>query len=202
MFGGSSPRVRGKRRVGRSVRGAPGLIPARAGKTMMPAHPVGPARAPRVRGKHPWIASRVGAKGLIPARAGKTSAARTMPATTRAHPRACGENMSCCAACGTLVGSSPRVRGKRESRGGRLGGAVAHPRACGENGFHELGDDWEQGSSPRVRGKHHPRPGDPYRRRLIPARAGKTGPRRPWAGRWRAHPRACGENSATSWAAA
>ena len=34
---------------------------------------------------------------------------------------------------------------------------------------------------------------------LIPARAGKTSPRRTTAANWSAHPRACGENARTTW---
>ena len=72
---------------------------------------------------------------------------------------------------------------------------AAHPRACGENGWALEASSLVEGSSPRVRGKHDPFWVKAVRRRLIPARAGKT--RR---GQWGragagAHPRACGENS-------
>mgnify|MGYP001645726718 CR=1 FL=1 len=71
----------------------------------------------------------------------------------------------------------------------------AHPRACGENVTSITSVAIPTGSSPRVRGKPPPPPGRASRRRLIPARAGKTPCRTstrtiPWA-----HPRACGENA-------
>ena len=172
---GSSPRVRGKRRgVARRAR-APGLIPARAGKTSpgggrgrgTAAHPracgentdagaSAPASAgssPRVRGKRPCARVAGLAGRLIPARAGKTPISPACCASTPAHPRACGENAFITAQQQLLSGSSPRVRGKRT--GMRL--------------FPEI-------------------PG------LIPARAGKTSESAQASQPYRAHPRACGEN--------
>ena len=135
VFIGSSPRVRGKRRG----RGRPtdhdGLIPARAGKTRATArkssgaqaHPracgenvvpeqaqVDPAgSSPRVRGKlgHDLLGDE--ADGLIPARAGKTPMDSSTTPTRRAHPRACGENLTRDKWARRRAGSSPRVRGKR-----------------------------------------------------------------------------------------
>ena len=52
----------------------------------------------------------------------------------------------------------------------------------------------QRGSSPRVRGKLPGRDPHSTRARLIPARAGKTNFRLVGGGRFRAHPRACGEN--------
>ena len=70
----------------------------------------------------------------------------------------------------------------------------AHPRVCGENGDGVDDPRGAGGSSPRVRGKHHRLVRVAHRGRLIPACAGKTGPRT--AGRYScgAHPRVCGEN--------
>ena len=112
------------------------------------------------------------------------------------------------------MGSSPRVRGKRDlvpceqapqrlipARAGKTCSlcswtppARAHPRACGENAFFAVVGAVRVGSSPRVRGKRVGRRVQRARERLIPARAGKTRSRprpRRSAG---AHPRACGEN--------
>ena len=233
---GSSPRVRGKLAgyvlggVGR------GLIPARAGKTghlarrRLPsrAHPracgengLGPVVAfllpgssPRVRGKQVVPVLQGDEGGLIPARAGKTRTTAAGARFTTAHPRACGENTSASRDSSVIVGSSPRVRGKRRStmrtptrrrliparagktRGGRGGRFVheAHPRACGENAAGAITDAADAGSSPRVRGKRLLVLLLGFPLRLIPARAGKTPrtlrtPRSPSA-----HPRACGEN--------
>ena len=112
------------------------------------------------------------------------------------------------------AGSSPRVRGKRQSAGhthlrrriiparaGQTRGhavpamrAPDHPRACGAN--HLLADiaDNTAGSSPRVRGK----PGWGRKRkaylRIIPARAGQTTSAATSPEANTDHPRACGAN--------
>ena len=112
------------------------------------------------------------------------------------------------------MGSSPRVRGKRvgvgdagaavgliPARAGKTAGGgsrgsshPAHPRACGENYLHCGHRSGAGGSSPRVRGKPVGTVCPRASRRLIPARAGKTGPGRGRASATGAHPRACGEN--------
>ena len=174
--------------------------------------------SPRVRGKPAMLVCLASSTGLIPARAGKTSQPPAAPSQCPAHPRACGENRDGVLRSMSIGGSSPRVRGKRASdpaaswarglipaRAGKTASALvvaerppAHPRACGENGAVDTAARPALGSSPRVRGKRLcGRPGA-HRRGLIPARAGKTGPRtagRPSCG---AHPRACGENSRLS----
>ena len=131
---GSSPRVRGK--PGRVLvsRGRRGLIPARAGKTASwastrPAawaHPRAcgenlhtegtnhddSGSSPRVRGKRSATHTMRPISGLIPARAGKTARAAYGTPTSRAHPRACGENALRMPRKRAKGGSSPRVRGK------------------------------------------------------------------------------------------
>ena len=173
--GGSSPRVRGKRRT-RVPEGERGrLIPACAGKTAatseracsVTAHPRvcgenltidgvdywADGSSPRVRGKHHRQSRRREHQRLIPACAGKTSGPRAAKPPPRAHPRVCGENRNDSTQSATTRGSSPRVRGKRRHR-------------------------WR----------------DPCHWRLIPACAGKTARRR-WArSAGGAHPRVCGEN--------
>ena len=173
---GSSPRVRGKRRVLGEGHGGLRLIPARAGKTPRStttscpaaAHPracgengsaqkdgsVLAGSSPRVRGKPARTLRTPSQSRLIPARAGKTFQVMVPSVLRRAHPRACGENIAPIAVQIGEAGSSPRVRGKRA----RVG----------------------QGQD---------------RDRLIPARAGKTAPRSSSMSRQTAHPRACGENT-------
>ena len=173
--GGSSPRVRGKRRRCDHHQHRRGLIPARAGKTLVVNHPDFPDRAhpracgenlmmsrsavptfgssPRVRGKPDPVLEHVRPRRLIPARAGKTASSPRIVRPRRAHPRACGENISSRASIWSVCGSSPRVRGKPS-------------RA----------------------------PDRPGTLRLIPARAGKTPATPPAASSPGAHPRACGEN--------
>ena len=114
----------------------------------------------------------------------------------------------------SIVGSSPRRRGKpstrrrRESqsrlipahagktrhRRGSQVLAPAHPRSRGENNRATPGGEAIAGSSPLTRGK---RQSDDVRRargRLIPAHAGKTGARSPATAAATAHPRSRGEN--------
>ena len=69
--------------------------------------------SPRVRGKHPTRTSRWGLSGLIPACAGKTRRRRRSRLPVRAHPRVCGENLEETDDAMRMLGSSPRVRGKR-----------------------------------------------------------------------------------------
>ena len=173
--GGSSPRVRGKRRGrGRRAR-ARRLIPARAGKTCsiqgdggsVRAHPracgenngaydqdrMEEGSSPRVRGKPGVAAALVPSTGLIPARAGKTDALARRRKMATAHPRACGENSDIARLLRIDAGSSPRVRGKP-------GQQVVRDELHG----------------------------------LIPARAGKTRASGQGGAGQGAHPRACGEN--------
>ena len=94
LSAGSSPRMRGKRDCLRFLSLYGGLIPAHAGKTMMPlialdrtgAHPracgentvtfgpsgSSPGSSPRMRGKPSLFIMRTMIDGLIPAHAGKT----------------------------------------------------------------------------------------------------------------------------------
>ena len=172
---GSSPRGRGKPAQAINDTTAPGLIPARAGKTAPSranaarswAHPraggenTGTPRtrsfssgsSPRGRGKRELTVYEYNLEGLIPARAGKTFWNASDSSFSGAHPRAGGENAAFMTFSFAVRGSSPRGRGKRG------------------------------------RGDHRRR-----RVRLIPARAGKTPLHRPTEWDGTAHPRAGGEN--------
>ncbi len=113
---GSSPRMRGKRKISSSPSIISGLIPAHAGKTkrgtacanLPPAHPracgenvatvfpgfAGGGSSPRMRGKRCERFPEHGNRGLIPAHAGKTVLVFASLLVCGAHPRACGENSS------------------------------------------------------------------------------------------------------------
>ena len=133
-WNGSSPRMRGKRRVLRVDQIVGRIIPAHAGQTrprvicvaLKPDHPRacgangnGRGRptdsagsSPRMRGKPMrWIeqASRI---RIIPAHAGQTDRLFCMMALTTDHPRACGANPLPGPGCCRDAGSSPRMRGK------------------------------------------------------------------------------------------
>ena len=179
-----------------------------------PGNPGPPGSSPRGRGKRPPRTARPVEARLIPARAGKTVRVSREPSATRAHPRAGGENKFPGERREYGYGSSPRGRGKRSGRArswlaGRLiparagktprrpaspSASRAHPRAGGENNLAKAAQVAFNGSSPRGRGKHQQVALGGRRRRLIPARAGKTQASARSFRQRRAHPRAGGEN--------
>ena len=155
---------------------------------------------------------------LIPARAGKTVCISWGVFVRQAHPRAGGENLVTTVYRFSAGGSSPRGRGKLRprtqtkqldrlipARAGKTRQSMprppnlaAHPRAGGENNDTSGLSQTANGSSPRGRGK----PAAPGKiaviRRLIPARAGKTGSPNLPTHHLTAHPRAGGENASVS----
>ena len=108
---------------------------------------------PRVRGKRLLRRPLPSRRGITPACAGKTRRLSLRHRSGRDHPHVCGENSLFLCFFGSVVGSPPRVWGKRPQcwrrrpRGGitpacagktHVGndahGAVRdHPRVCGEN---------------------------------------------------------------------
>ena len=135
---------------------------------------------------------------LIPARAGRTNG---HPRSTRwppAHPRSCGADRVGEQATQVETGSSPLVRGGRSTCGTASGCPTAHPRSCGADGHWGEAANLRCGSSPLVRGGPAPRRPRRLRRRLIPARAGRTPVRRPASAPRSAHPRSCGADEAGS----
>ena len=167
-----------------------------------------------MRGKLPGPGPGQRTLGLIPAYAGKTHGRGERIHVDRAHPRVCGENKIRDSARFRVAGSSPRMRGKQDSRQRALQGRGlipayagktcgrrhrrpirrAHPRVCGENCAWCLMWAGRGGSSPRMRGKRSWTVTSVGRSGLIPAYAEKTTPA--WSGPFlpRAHPRVCGEN--------
>ena len=136
---GSSPRGRGKRHNGPMTTPTDRLIPAWAGKTMISHAPTSlPGAHPRVGGENNPTDTmgvfRSGSSprgrgkpdrrlvlryngGLIPAWAGKTTQPTPWGSSGPAHPRVGGENLTGGWCCDTMVGSSPRGRGKLLSDG-------------------------------------------------------------------------------------
>ena len=213
---GSSPRGRGKHSHAIPERLHPRLIPARAGKTggvvrriaALAAHPraggensshssrssAPPGSSPRGRGKRPSTKKDPRPYGLIPARAGKTHGLVTKASSKPAHPRAGGENGMQFAGRIACVRLIPARAGKTGDQSEYSRYWPAHPRAGGENA-RDTARTWiDRGSSPRGRGKPRQDRRSHQRRRLIPARAGKTRCHRDDIGRCEAHPRAGGEN--------
>ena len=192
------------------------LIPARAGKTWVSgwfdsglwAHPRsrgenGPfhdgsmdvrGSSPLARGKLAALTMLRASSGLIPARAGKTTAP-TGPSTQRpAHPRSRGENPYTASPEQDPKWLIPARAGKTWRGERRPPWCPAHPRSRGENGGATGLGTSPFGSSPLARGKHRPSRALRSRRRLIPARAGKTGCCWHCGGPFGAHPRSRGEN--------
>ena len=113
----------------------------------------GEGTSPRMRGKHFLIVDPCAGDGNIPAYAGKTLQLQPDQVILEEHPHVCGENSRRPAPCGTFIGTSPRMRGKRftASGPGCGGGNIPayagktfmpifakkfsqeHPRVCGEN---------------------------------------------------------------------
>ena len=112
---GSSPRVRGTRRLRLPGFFLPGIIPACAGNTSTCRraknstrdHPrvcgehaalnvealAAAGSSPRVRGTLPYFGGWVEHHGIIPACAGNTEPRRTQTTRRRDHPRVCGEHL-------------------------------------------------------------------------------------------------------------
>ncbi len=130
---GSSPRLRGTRRMRVPVEISWRFIPAPAGNTrfktlkhLLPTvHPRAcgehlyrrhaPRRAngssPRLRGTLRCGELGGGEVRFIPAPAGNTSSYRSCSSASTVHPRACGEHPPSRSASAMMIGSSPRLRG-------------------------------------------------------------------------------------------
>ena len=174
-FAGSSPRMRGKLPLLQHVLHGERIIPAHAGQThhrscpviCYPDHPracganVRHRRSrPRQNGSSPRMRGKQGGRRklereirIIPEHAGQTAPARDATSRSSDHPRACGANSSGAFSMIRLIGSSPRMRGKRvgsvpvgilariipahagqtqsHQRNGKED--ADHPRACGAN---------------------------------------------------------------------
>ena len=176
---GSSPLARGApREVGVGVL-ARGLIPARAGSTLLRlASRRGRGAHPRSRGEHPEGVAIVAVPG------GSSPLARGAPRATRRGRLRRG-------LIPARAGSTSRRRPARSSR-------RAHPRSRGEHaeGFDDAVP--KAGSSPLARGAPSRVPGDRERTGLIPARAGSTTCRSHAARPTPAHPRSRGEHKVAS----
>ena len=130
---GSSPRMRGARRLRVLGGGCHGIIPAYAGSTGSSAgsapwrwdHPrvCGehivkvdrlarlPGSSPRMRGAREALGAKASDVGIIPAYAGSTGATSATACATEDHPRVCGEHAGRGLEFANDQGSSPRMRG-------------------------------------------------------------------------------------------
>ena len=170
--------------------------------------------SPRGRGKRRRLVCFPWRRRLIPAWAGKTTKMWKYERRDEAHPRVGGENARESPVRVGGLGSSPRGRGKQlqDSAPTRVRGLIpawagkttrpsrlrmactAHPRVGGENSRMKENAEKARGSSPRGRGKHRGGRNPDYRKRLIPAWAGKTWSQVGHLQELGAHPRVGGEN--------
>ncbi len=177
-----------------------------------------PGSSPRVRGAGTSTNGGHVLAGIIPARAGSSCLCRRHHTRRRDHPRACGEQLRALNKQLYSQGSSPRVRGAAAQTArtcpalgiipARAGSSLLffwshyalrdHPRACGEQFSIRVNAPAQSGSSPRVRGAAQPAWISPWRLGIIPARAGSSTTVARTSTLSRDHPRACGEQSASS----
>ena len=193
-YAGSSPRMRGTPVCVSDYNVRAGIIPAYAGNTFcrrirfsgMRDHPRvcgehtykprydrgREGSSPRMRGTPAGMARIFNLAGIIPAYAGNTAGSGGACARKGDHPRVCGEHFATFLRLGTLLGSSPRMRGtpyfppnrsrptgiipayagNTERSDGRDRGQRDHPRVCGEHYHYDVEPYWDMGSSPRMRG--------------------------------------------------
>ena len=172
---GSSPRMRGKRRLGDVLSHCNRIIPAHAGQTSpvrrrLPCSP-----------DHPRAC---GANGPAP---------RSPTRTTGSSPRMRGKLGLLLLGFGILR-IIPAHAGQTTSPPGRSPASPDHPRACGANEQGHLMLRLLHGSSPRMRGKHAGQDYSSASARIIPAHAGQTQRVAPARRMGPDHPRACGAN--------
>ena len=152
---GSSPRMRGTLFAPDGFVPCFGLIPTYAGNTTAPHSYTDSGRAhPHVCGEHlVHLCVHFLPAGLIPTYAGNTGRFFTVLEHWRAHPHVCGEHADYLLRTASARGSSPRMRGTREtdSKPNQEGGLIptyagntpqeiqaaagngAHPHVCGEH---------------------------------------------------------------------
>ena len=151
---GSSPRMRGKRRLWSTSRWPSWIIPAHAGQTEkshqkqwfapdhpracganlppMPAIPIAAGSSPRMRGKLTLRRRHDHCERIIPAHAGQTDLDKFYGDVNADHPRACGANPCRPPIRWMNTGSSPRMRGKLGHRHRRYGRARIIPAHAGQ----------------------------------------------------------------------
>ena len=170
--------------------------------------------SPRMRGTRVVKFTEAVDLGIIPAHAGNTPPLLPRTSVRRDHPRACGEHLMPGPMVGSLLGSSPRMRGTQLRQhlvrmpagiipahaGNTVKKTVTaaiygdHPRACGEHSLLPILILIRLGSSPRMRGT--PRINQPRisKTGIIPAHAGNTSLCQQKRADKMDHPRACGEH--------
>ena len=171
---GSSPHVRGAPMQNSLRCSVSGIIPACAGSTdgfrrivraggdhprmcgehLRQSYPTAfsAGSSPHVRGALDADGRVVAFIGIIPACAGSTSVQFVEPFPLWDHPRMCGEHSDVAIIKGTLMGSSPHVRGAPTVVDCHEGGERIIPACAGSTKGNKAIDTLDEGSSPHVRG--------------------------------------------------
>ena len=224
VYGAPSPTLCADRGSSPLARGLPafflggiwekGIIPARAGFTVLPGYTPGrDVDHPRSRGVYTsvrsgstsWAGSSPLARGLhahlhdprpspriIPARAGFTRPSASDVTLISDHPRSRGVYSTTPATPPSPAGSSPLARGLRMGRTRQAMVMGIIPARAGFTGRRLEPPAAANGSSPLARGLRREVRRREADQRIIPARAGFTAFRRWPAPRWRDHPRSRG----------
>ena len=213
---GSSPRMRGARKLCIAHFFYSRIIPADAGSTRgtqnadrsAEDHPrgcgehehghgglrSGRGSSPRMRGALTTLAAHSLGQRIIPADAGSTHPWQSEPVPSADHPRGCREHSGVLPLLSYLLGSSPRMRGAQQFTVicGKVEGII--PADAGSTSWVHLKRLSTWGSSPRMRGAPTTDSYNQQRTGIIPADAGST------VCHWsvwvnpRDHPRGCGEH--------
>ena len=153
--------------------------------------------------------------GITPACAGKRFFSGLVSRVPWDHPRMCGEKLAFFVFCPYVLGSPPHVRGKAlfiknhfpfvgitpACAGKRCTCCYAcprptdHPRTCGEKFDSRCPLVRRLGSPPHMRGKVGHTVTPPFRKRITPAHAGKSGASLSQPLSNADHPRTCGEKT-------
>ena len=172
---GSSPHVRGARRVRPVARRGGRIIPACAGSTdagtvqrlrgrdhprMCGEHPGRRASAswssgssPHVRGAPPVRGPHPPRRRIIPACAGSTTSRSSCPPRSGDHPRMCGEHLNPYLRVSAVGGSSPHVRGAPR-HAGEPAGVLGIIPACAGSTLGTLLRGCSPRDHPRMCGEH------------------------------------------------
>ena len=214
------PAPAGNRRLSQLVKTRRPVHPRACGEQpyVLLAQPTYFGSSPRLRGTAVRPVGTAHIFRFIPAPAGNSTPPPPKIPAFAVHPRACGEQGDDDQKRKVMIGSSPRLRGtvltrvprthnrrfipapagNRASEPPWMAVARVHPRACGEQYSAQYQSMTRIGSSPRLRGTVKEPIAQVPNNRFIPAPAGN----RIWTSHSRlhrpVHPRACGEQSNTS----
>ena len=173
FFSGSPPRVRSRRRNKHGNTRPAGITSACAEQTR-PGRWVGTGSPPRVRSRLTGYPSKGYSLGITSACAEQTVTLIAIHVSIRDHLRVCGADSLVAAGSGSVVGSPPRVRSRRqadprvhgrqritsacaEQTSFALGSLMSlwdHLRVCGADFKLSMVIRWSPGSPPRVRSRH------------------------------------------------